>query len=107
MLKIINALLLPLATWRVTHLLVYEDGPFDCIAKLRTLAGVRYDQHNMPYGNNVLAQMLSCIWCLSIWVGLFYAVMLLYAPENVMAILALPFAASALAIFIDNCVAKD
>ncbi len=45
-----------LGTWRVTHLIATEDGPFAVIARLRRLAG-----------DGVLGQMLDCFYCLSLW----------------------------------------
>jgi hypothetical protein len=45
-----------LGTWRLTHLIAMEDGPFAVIARLRRLAG-----------DGVLGQMLDCFYCLSLW----------------------------------------
>jgi len=45
-----------LATWRVTHLLAEEDGPFDAIVRLR--ARVR-----RPW----LGELMDCFYCLSLW----------------------------------------
>jgi hypothetical protein len=45
-----------LATWRVAHLLAFEDGPFDAIARLRAAAG--------RFGG-----VLDCFFCLSLWVA--------------------------------------
>jgi hypothetical protein len=47
-----------LATWRVTHLLAYEDGPGDVLVKLRTHVGTGF-----------LAQLMDCFQCLSLWVA--------------------------------------
>jgi hypothetical protein len=48
-----------LATWRVTHLIVEEDGPWDIVARLRRLAGA-----------GVLGQLMDCFYCASLWVAL-------------------------------------
>lgn len=69
-------IVLSLATWRVTSLLVNEAGPFDLFAKLRHLVGVRYDERSVPYGTNVLANAFSCIWCMSVWIALIAAIFL-------------------------------
>ena len=45
-----------LATWRVTHLLAREDGPFDAIARLRAWLGRA-------------GGILDCFHCLSLWVA--------------------------------------
>jgi hypothetical protein len=57
-----------LATWRVTHLLSKEDGPFDIIFRLRKKAGAGF------FGN-----LLDCFYCLSLWVAIPFA---LYAGNN-------------------------
>jgi Protein of unknown function (DUF1360) len=45
-----------LATWRVTHVLVEEDGPADAVVRLRRRAG-----------DGWIGQALDCFYCLSIW----------------------------------------
>ena len=45
-----------LATWRVTHLLVEEDGPADMVVRLRRRAG-----------DGWMGQAMDCFYCLSIW----------------------------------------
>jgi hypothetical protein len=50
-----------LAAWRVTVMLLYEDGPFGIIKKLRVaLCNV----------HPTVSDLFSCEWCLSVWVGL-------------------------------------
>ena len=62
----VTLLILTLATWRIASLLAIEDGPDQIFARLRHWAGVRYDQHNQPYGENELAKGLLCLWCNSV-----------------------------------------
>jgi hypothetical protein len=45
-----------LATWRVTHLLVAEDGPADLVVRLRRRAG-----------DSWVGDALDCFYCLSVW----------------------------------------
>jgi uncharacterized protein DUF1360 len=45
-----------LATWRVTHLLAKEDGPFDAVARLRSALGKA-------------GRVLDCFYCVSLWVS--------------------------------------
>jgi Protein of unknown function (DUF1360) len=45
-----------LATWRITHLLVEEDGPADVVVRLRRRAG-----------DGWVGQAMDCFYCLSIW----------------------------------------
>lgn len=63
-----NLVLVALATWRVTHMLVDEDGPWQVFVHMRKLMGWLYD----PDGNVVWADPtnpFSCVWCLSMYVG--------------------------------------
>ena len=71
-----------MATWRVASLLVKESGPFDLLVHLRSLVGIQHDDNGDPYGypDNVLAQVLSCVWCTSIWVALFWMIFSLIFP---------------------------
>lgn len=45
-----------LITWRVTHLLSTESGPWDILGKFRRLAGT-----------GIVGELLSCFYCLSLW----------------------------------------
>lgn len=47
-----------LATWRVTHLLAEEDGPFDAVVRARAALGA-----------SRAGQLLDCFDCLSLWVA--------------------------------------
>jgi hypothetical protein len=52
-------LLAALATWRVTHLLVGEDGPAEIIARLRA-----------RLGQSLAGKLMDCFYCSSLWVAL-------------------------------------
>ena len=54
-----------LATWRLTHLVVAEDGPWDAVARLRQLAG-----------RSALGEMMDCFYCASLWLALPFALWL-------------------------------
>ena len=47
-----------LCTWRVTHLLQAEDGPWDLVVRLRRRAG-----------NGFWGRLLDCFYCLSLWIA--------------------------------------
>jgi hypothetical protein len=51
-----------LATWRITHLVSAEDGPWDMVVRLRRRAG-----------DGVLGRMMDCFYCSSVWVALPFA----------------------------------
>jgi hypothetical protein len=45
-----------LATWRLAHLVAYEDGPANSIARARARAGT-----------SVVGELMDCFYCLSLW----------------------------------------
>lgn len=47
-----------LSTWRVTHLLVAEDGPWNLLARFRRRVG-----------SGFFASLFSCFYCLSLWIS--------------------------------------
>jgi hypothetical protein len=47
-----------LSTWRVTHLLIAEDGPYRLLARLRR-----------QVSKSVFVDLLSCFYCLSLWIA--------------------------------------
>lgn len=51
-------LLAALAVWRVTHLLVKEDGPWDIMVRFRR-----------ALGSGFFGSLLSCSYCLSVWIA--------------------------------------
>ncbi len=48
-----------LAVWRLTHLVTREDGPWDVVRRVRQ--------------SQMAGRMLSCFYCLSVWVALPFA----------------------------------
>jgi hypothetical protein len=51
-------LLAALATWRLSHLLVHEDGPWDLASRLRARAA-----------GSELGRALDCLNCTSLWLA--------------------------------------
>jgi hypothetical protein len=51
-----------LATWRIAHLLAYEDGPGDLLVKLR-----------VRLGHGFWGKLMDCFYCLSLWVAVLFA----------------------------------
>jgi hypothetical protein len=93
-----------LATWRLSSLLSAEDGPWGMFAELRRFMGVRYDDHSIPYGTTMPSKLLACVWCLSVWVGAFWALLWWLWP-GVSFWLAAPLALSAGAIVVEKITA--
>lgn len=54
-----------LAVWRITHLFWGEDGPWDCLVRLRRAAG-----------SGLFGKLLDCFYCLSLWVAIPFALLL-------------------------------
>jgi len=93
-------LVLILATWRCTSLLVWEDGPFEMFAHIRRILGVGYDANNRAYGRNWFAKGVICPSCASVWFGALWAVAVwLWADAWWVA---LPLAISAGAIVVER-----
>jgi len=57
--EVYRFLIAALFTWRVTHFLASEDGPWDVGLRLRRAAGA-----------SSIGHLLDCFYCLSIWIGL-------------------------------------
>src|SRR5580658_4956738 len=60
-----------LATWRFTHLLVEEDGPWDSAVRFRR-----------RLSRNVIGKLLDCFYCSSLWVSIPFCVLLGQTPKN-------------------------
>jgi len=58
-----------LATWRVTHLLALEDGPWDIIVRLR-----------LRLGRGFAGALMDCFNCLSLWIAALAALFVARRP---------------------------
>ena len=96
----LELVVLALATWRLTSLLVWEDGPFEVFARLRHMLGVRYDEQSIAYGTNWFAKGVVCPACASVWFGALWCIM--YLLWNPVWYVALPFSLSAGAIVVER-----
>lgn len=67
----LNLAVAVLATWRVCHLLVHEDGPFDLVVRLRRAAG-----------DGILGRLMDCPYCLSLWLAAPFAALLAARPTE-------------------------
>jgi len=94
-----NLLAIILATYRLSSLIVDEAGPFDIFVKFRELLGIKHDVGGeiscIP--DNFLANLCSCLWCVSIWMAGF--VYLIYWIEPIPVYI---LAASGGVLVIDN-----
>lgn len=78
-----------LATWRISSLMLYETGPFDAFTRVRSFASRTL----------FTAELFSCVYCISIWIGALCAVLALLDAW----LLLIPFALSAVAVMVDRC----
>ena len=60
-----------LFVWRMTHLLIAEDGPWDVAVRLRR-----------SVGEGFMGGMLDCFYCLSIWISVPLAIFLGEKPSE-------------------------
>lgn len=90
-------LILILATWRISSLLVSEDGPFGIFARLRD--ELSYNEFSQP--SSFVSELFNCLWCMSIWVGLILMIAYSYYPNQTI-LACLPFALSAGAIVVNK-----
>lgn len=89
-------LMMALATWRISSMLADEDekGPADLLVKIRKLA-LRINAN--------LHEGLTCYACNSVWIGTAFAVLYFWLGDKAI-YLALPFALSTAAVFVEGYV---
>ena len=94
-----DIIILILATWRISSLLVDESGPFQMFEALRCWMGIRYNEYGISYSTMEWTGMFTCLWCMSVWIGvivtILYATIPLYTT-----IMLMPFALSTGAIIV-------
>lgn len=88
--------MLVLATWRASAIVVNENGPAHIFARVRTRAGVY-----KPGEMSSLAELFSCVYCMSVWMGAAVLFLFYTVPLAVYAL-----ALSAGAIIVDHLVAR-
>lgn len=97
-------LILALAVWRISSLLISEPGPWHIFERLRHAVGVRY--HPETYeriASNTLSEMFTCIWCMSVWIGILLTVAYYLLPQ-VTTWLMLPLALSTAALAVNRVI---
>lgn len=90
-----------LATWRISHMLLRENGPFRVFHRLREALGVEYSSVSDEVVIAFKYEITTCIWCLSMWVGALIGLMIYFLQQYAMYLL-MPYAFSAVAIVIDK-----
>lgn len=75
----LSLIIIVLAAWRLSHLLVYESGPFAMLDRLRFYAGA-YPAACEEQRSSRVTNALCCLNCLSIWVSPVILLAWLYVP---------------------------
>lgn len=68
------------ATWRFTHMLLTENGPFRVFRRIRERFGVVYAQDDEHQVVSFKYEVLTCPWCMSVWVGMGVTLLLRFVP---------------------------
>lgn len=92
-----NLILAALATWRITHFLIREDGPYNLGNHIRLAVGQTYDENSQCAAPNEIGKALCCFHCASVWVALGVTIFT-FGKLDVLKI----FAISAAAILLDE-----
>lgn len=100
---IANLLIYGLAVWRISSALVNEDGPFKIFFLFRRWTGHMFDadRNFIGHKDGFLSEMLSCIWCMSVYVAIAVSFARYYF-STVTFYVCLCLAFSALAILIEK-----
>ena len=87
---LVEACLVGLAAWRVSALMSYERGPGDVFLRLREALGFQHDERGEPtaWPETLLAKLISCSWCLSLWAAAGFWAMWEYVSEPAVIIMA-------------------
>lgn len=81
----VDLLVLGLATWRTSNLITNERGPFDMFEWLRSQAGIQHHEHEpVEWSDDGLQLLLMCPYCNSVWIAVFYTLVLKIFPVPVM-----------------------
>lgn len=93
-----NFIVLSLAVWRVSRMIVFEHGPCNMFERFRWWAGARPTIDGTYAGDpGTFADFVTCPLCLSIWIG---AVFFLLGEFFSYAVL-VPLACSAVTVLVE------
>ena len=98
----LHLIVLALATWRLSSLISAEEGPYNIFGRLRSKVGVYYIGERVD-ASGELAKLISCTWCLSVWIGAIAGVTYYFLREPIVWIV-LPLSLSAAAIIVGKFV---
>lgn len=95
-------LIMALATWRISAMLSYEDGPGFIFKKLRQALGFLYydNDDTVVEPDTFLGSLFGCVWCLTVWIGIVIWISYILWPDVIYPLV--PFALSAGAIIVER-----
>jgi hypothetical protein len=95
-------LILSLANWRISSMLSNPDehGLYEIFDRFRYWIGIRQIMGTEREGQNEIAKLFMCLWCLSIWIGIIQTILWLTIPVYTTWIM-IPFALSAVVILFE------
>lgn len=97
---VIKLLICSLATWRISHMLVWESGPFDILDRVRELwLPINFNRNTLKY---TMFKLFSCVYCMSVWVSI--GITALVFGVNTWLDVATILAVSSLAIFYEELI---
>jgi len=99
MITIVYLVIFILATYRLSHMLTYDYGPYEIISKFRHWIGVKYDERSIPYGTNEFSKGAICQYCNSVWFGVMITLLYLWLGHTAIW-LCLPLALSGITVLI-------
>lgn len=105
---IANLLIYGLAVWRISSLLVNEEGPWGVFESFREWLGIEriFDPEYLQVPDRFFPQIFACVWCMSIWVAIAVSICRYYFSAPTFYIcLALAF--SAMAIVVERVVRRE
>lgn len=84
-----SLIVLGLAGWRTGFFIVYDEGAFGFMFRLRRALKIEHDDNGTPvaYPDTWVGGLLNCVWCASFWttVALYGIVMLSPIPVMILA----------------------
>ena len=102
---LLDVVICSLALWRVASLFSREAGPLDVFYHIREGVGIHHDDNGniLEIEDKWLPRLMSCVWCLSMFLALFYAP-LVCLWHTIVVWISLPFAMSAIAIGMEELI---
>lgn len=101
----LDLLIVGLACWRMSSMIVDEEGPWHVFLRVRDWVGVDDGYGGVYPDDEWYKKIFECIWCCSVWVGLGFAVSYYISPFFTV-LLSFPLAVSAFAILFHQVIGK-